>query len=40
MHARGQAEIAGMPQTIFERFYLLATPANADQTAASLKAQN
>jgi hypothetical protein len=40
MQARGQEEIAGMPQTIFERFYLLATPANAEQTAASLKAQN
>ena len=37
---RGRETIAGMPETIFERFYLLATPANADQVAASLKAKN
>jgi hypothetical protein len=37
---RGREAIAGRPETIFERFYLLATPANADQIAASLKAQN
>jgi hypothetical protein len=36
----GREAVAGMPETIFERFYLLATPANADQIAASLKAQN
>jgi hypothetical protein len=29
--------ITGMPETIFERFYLLATPANADEVAAGLK---
>ena len=37
---RGREAIAGMPATILERFYLLATPANADQVAASLKAQH
>jgi hypothetical protein len=37
---RGRDAVVGMPETIFERFYLLATPANADQVAASLKAQN
>jgi hypothetical protein len=37
---RARETIAGRPDTIFERFYLLATPANADQIAASLKAQN
>ena len=37
---RGREKIAGMPDTIFQRFYLLATPANADQVAASLKAKN
>jgi hypothetical protein len=37
---RGREAIAGMPATVFERFYLLATPANADQIAASLKAKN
>jgi hypothetical protein len=37
---RGREAAAGMPETILERFYLLATPANADQVAASLKAQH
>jgi len=40
MDARGQETIAGMPEGIFEQFYLLATPANADEVAASLKAHN
>jgi hypothetical protein len=31
------AGVAGMPDTIFDRFYLLATPANADEIAATLK---
>ena len=37
---RGREAAAGMPETILERFYLLTTPANADQVAASLKAQH
>jgi hypothetical protein len=37
---RGGETVVGMPETIFERFYVLATPANADQVAASLKAKN
>ena len=37
---RDREAAAGMPETILERFYLLATPANADQVAASLKAQH
>jgi len=35
--ARGGKGIAGTPETIFERFYLLATPATADEVAAALK---
>jgi hypothetical protein len=35
--ARAATGIAGMPETIFDRFYLLATPATADEIAASLK---
>jgi len=35
--ARAGEGIAGMPETIFDRFYLLATPANADEVAAGLK---
>jgi hypothetical protein len=34
---RSGAAIAGMPDAVFEQCYLLATPANADQVAASLK---
>jgi hypothetical protein len=34
--ARGGKGLAGMPDTIFERYFLLATPANADEVAASL----
>jgi hypothetical protein len=37
---RGREATAGMPEAILERFYLLATPANADEVAASLKAKN
>jgi len=37
---RGPGALAGRPETIFERCYLLATPANAEQVAASLKARN
>jgi hypothetical protein len=37
---RGREAAAGMPETILERFYLVATPANADQVAARLKAQH
>jgi hypothetical protein len=29
-----------MPDTIFDRFYLLATPANADEIAANLKPES
>ena len=35
--AQEPAPMAGMPETIFGRFYLLATPANADEVAAGLK---
>jgi hypothetical protein len=35
--ARAATGMAGMPETIFDRFYLLATPATADEIAASLK---
>jgi hypothetical protein len=38
--ARSGAGIAGMPETIFERFFLLATPANADEVAAGLKTES
>jgi hypothetical protein len=38
--ARARAGIAGMPETVFERFYLLATPANADEVAAGLKSES
>jgi hypothetical protein len=38
--ARGGKGIAGMPETIFDRFYLLATSANADEVAASLKTES
>jgi hypothetical protein len=38
--ARVGKRIAGMPETIFERFYLLATPANADEVAADLKTES
>jgi hypothetical protein len=38
--ARGGEGIAGMPETIFERFYLLATPANADEVAAGLRTES
>jgi hypothetical protein len=34
--SRGQEAITGMPQAVFERFYLLATPETADQVAAQL----
>lgn len=37
---RARESAGGMPQTVLERFYLLARPANADQVAASLKAKN
>jgi hypothetical protein len=37
---RAREAMAGMPETILERFYLLATPANADQVAASFKGQH
>jgi hypothetical protein len=37
--ARGGEARAGMPETIFQRFYLLATPANADEVAAGLKTE-
>ena len=37
---RDRESAGGMPQTILERFYLLARPANADQVAASLRARN
>jgi hypothetical protein len=36
--AHSRETSAGMPEQIFDRFYLLATPANADEIAASLKA--
>jgi hypothetical protein len=36
--ARGRETIVGMPEQIFQEFYVLATPANADEVAASLKA--
>jgi hypothetical protein len=32
--------ITGMPETIFERFYLLATPDNADEVAAGLTTES
>jgi hypothetical protein len=35
--ARNGKGMTGMPQTIFDQFFLLATPANADEVAASLK---
>jgi hypothetical protein len=38
--ALGGEGIAGMPEAIFERFYLLATPANADEVAAGLKTES
>jgi len=38
--ARHGEEMAGMPETIFARFFLLATPANADEVAASLKTES
>ena len=38
--SRSREGAAGMPETLLERFYLLATPANADQVAASLKTQH
>jgi hypothetical protein len=38
--SRARDAAGGMPETILERFYLLATPANADQVAASVKAQH
>jgi hypothetical protein len=37
---RAEQRIAGMPETIFEQFYVLATPANADEVAASLKTES
>ena len=33
---RGRGAITGMPQTIFDQFYLLATPETADQVATQL----
>jgi hypothetical protein len=36
---RSRAAAAGMPESLLERFYVLATPVNADQVAASLKAE-
>jgi hypothetical protein len=38
--ARGGEEIAGRPETVFEKFYLLATQANADEVAAGLKTES
>src|ERR1700678_1085149 len=38
--AHGGKGIAGMPETVFERFFLLATPANADEIAAGLKTES
>jgi hypothetical protein len=35
--APGGQRMAGMPETIFDQFYILATPANADEVAADLK---
>jgi len=37
---RGRDAMTGMPAAVLERCYLLATAANADQVAASLKAKN
>jgi hypothetical protein len=37
--ARTGKGIAGMPEAIFERFYLLATAANANEVAAGLKSE-
>jgi hypothetical protein len=36
--ARARGAAAGMPEGIFEQFYLLATPENAEEIAATLKA--
>ena len=38
--ARGGEGMAGMPETIFDQYYLLATPANADEVAAGLKTES
>ncbi len=38
--ARGQDAAPGPPDTTFQKLYLLATPASADQVAESLKAKN
>jgi hypothetical protein len=35
--ARDWQTITGMPETVFDQYYLLATPANADEVAAALK---
>jgi len=32
--------MSSMPETVFDRFYLLATPASADEIAASLNAES
>jgi len=40
LDARVGERLAGMPETIFERFYLLATPANADEVAAGLTTES
>jgi hypothetical protein len=36
----GRESITGMPDGIFDQFYVVATPANADEVAASLNAHN
>jgi hypothetical protein len=38
--ARSGQGIAGMPETIFEQFYLLVTRGNADEVAAGLKTES
>jgi hypothetical protein len=37
VNPRDRETAAGMPEALFERYYLLATPANADQVASSLQ---
>ena len=37
VNAREREGVIGMPETVFERLYLLAAPANADEVAATLK---
>ena len=38
--ARSGGKITGTPETIFDRFFLLATSANADEIAATLKTES